>query len=96
MQVELEIASDVTILWYTVTVMLGILGIRELLQFGIAPRRYFFSFENWLEVILIGLVAALLFYGPFECHIDAKRQVKMLSLAPGGGLNFSAKSAGNP
>jgi len=56
--------------------MLAVLTFRELLQFGIAPRRYFFSFENWLEVTLIGLTAALLFYGPFECHIDTKRQVR--------------------
>ena len=69
------VASDVTILWYAVTIMLGIITGRELLQFGIAPRRYFFSFENWLEVVLIGLTAALLFYSPFDCHIDAKRQV---------------------
>jgi hypothetical protein len=44
------VPSDVNVLWYINTVLLVILFVRELLQFGVAPRRYFFSIENWLEV----------------------------------------------
>jgi hypothetical protein len=73
--VEVTIAGDVTVLWYALTILLGILTFRESLQFGIAPRRYFFSFENILEVALIGLTAALLFHGPIQCHVAAKREV---------------------
>jgi hypothetical protein len=41
-QPAVDLAGDVTVLWYAVTVLLAILGLREALQFGIAPRRYFF------------------------------------------------------
>ena len=50
-------------------------GLRELLQFGTAPRRYFFSLENWLEVTLIALIALLLFMGGYGCHVSAKRHM---------------------
>ena len=48
---------------------------RELLQFGIAPRRYFFSPENWLEISLIILISVLLFFGGYGCNVSVKRHV---------------------
>ena len=90
----MPIAGDVTVLWYVLIGLLGILSFRECLQLGVAPRRYFFSFENVLEVVLIGLTAALLFYGPIECHVAVKRQVWHFTsscfclLFFGGGGNF--------
>jgi hypothetical protein len=74
-----DLADDVTVLWYVLVFLLGVLAFREALQCGVAPRRYFFSFENLLEVTMIGLTAALLFYGPVQCHISVKRQVKYVT-----------------
>ncbi len=72
-----DLADDVTVLWYALTFLLAVLAFRETLQCGVAPRRYFFSFENLLEVTMIALTATLLFYGPVQCHISAKRQVSL-------------------
>ena len=55
-------------------------GLRELLQFGTAPRRYFFSLENWLEVTLIALIALLLFMGGYGCHVAAKRHIAAIAI----------------
>lgn len=67
--------KEVNVLWHINTVLLVLLGLRELLQFGIAPRRYFFSLENWLEDTLIVLISLLLFMGGYGCYVDAKRHV---------------------
>ena len=40
---------DASALWYVLLVLLGLLVCREALQLGVAPRRYFFSLENWVE-----------------------------------------------
>jgi hypothetical protein len=40
-------------------------------------NNYASSFENWLEVALLSLTAVLLFYGHVECHVEAKRQVRL-------------------
>ena len=40
---------DASALWYLLLVLLGLLVCREALQLGVAPRRYFFSLENWVE-----------------------------------------------
>ena len=67
--------SGVTFLWIASTVLWLILSFRELVQFGIAPRRYIFSLENWIEMVLIGMTAFLLFDGAYSCHWQSKRQV---------------------
>ena len=66
---------DANALWYMLLVLLGCLVAREALQLGVAPRRYFFSLENWVEVTLICLTSVLLFHGGYSCHVEAKRHV---------------------
>ena len=66
---------DANALWYMLLVLLGCLVGREALQLGVAPRRYFFSLENWVEVTLICLTSVLLFHGGYSCHVEAKRHV---------------------
>ena len=70
-----QASTAVNVLWYFNLVLLVILALRECLQFGIAPRRYFFSFENVLEVALIVLVGILLMFGDFGCNVREKRHV---------------------
>ena len=69
-----EVTGDVTFLWIASTVCLAYLMLRELMQFGIAPKRYIFSLENWVEVALIAMTSFLLF-GEYSCHIEEKRHV---------------------
>ena len=68
-------ARDSGVLWYILIVLLIILIGRETLQLGVAPRRYFFSIENWVEIALISLTGVLLFHGGYACHIEEKRHV---------------------
>lgn len=70
-----KVRADVTFLWYANTICLIGLIIREFLQLGIAPRRYVFTLENWLEVTLIVLTSILLFDGDYSCHVQTKRHV---------------------
>ena len=71
----LALPTEVTVFWHINTVLLVVLGLRELLQFSIAPRRYFFSIENWLELTLIVLISLLLFMGGYGCNVSAKRHI---------------------
>ena len=70
------------VLWYLNVAFLLILTIKEMLQFLIAPKRYFFSTENWLEVILIALVSGLLFLGSaqYGCYVEAKRHMAAICI----------------
>ena len=62
-------------LWGASTACLIFLALRETLQLGIAPRRYIFTLENWVDVSLIALTSILLFHGDYGCHVLLKRQV---------------------
>jgi len=62
-------------LWWIVTVLLGLLVCRELLQFSISPGQHFNSVENILEVLLIVLTGVLLFDGHPGCDIGFKREL---------------------
>ena len=70
-----KVKSDVTFLWFANTVFLIGLICREVVQLGIAPRRYIFTLENWLEVTLIVLTSILLFDGDYSCNVTTKRHV---------------------
>lgn len=52
-------------------VFLGILGLREILQFFSSPCHYLSSPENWLEITLIGVVSAALWSGDAVCQAVA-------------------------
>ena len=65
-------------MWGILVFLLLILIFREALQLGVAPRRYFFSFENWLEMTLIVLTSILLFLGDFCYQIEAKRHISAI------------------
>ena len=46
----------------------------------IPSSRYFFSFENLLEVCLICLTGFLLFAGGYYCHVGAKRHAAAVAI----------------
>ncbi|XP_057381320.1 transient receptor potential cation channel protein painless-like [Daphnia carinata] len=48
------------ILWCVLTLFMTILLIRELFQLGIAPLRYLFSPENYIELVMIGCTVTVL------------------------------------
>ena len=70
--------SDANVVWGFVVFFLVFVILRELLQLGVAPRRYFFSFENWLEMTLIVLTSILLFLGDYCQHIEVKRHISAI------------------
>ena len=70
--------SDANVVWGFVVFFLVFVILRELLQLGVAPRRYFFSFENWLEMTLIVLTSILLFLGDYCQHIETKRHISAI------------------
>ena len=69
------VGGDVTFLWIASSVGLVGLILREVMQFGIAPKRYVFTLENWLEVALIAMTSVLLFQGGYACHLTTKRHL---------------------
>jgi len=71
---ETVVKGDVTFLWIATTICWVYLIAREFLQFGIAPKRYIFTLENWAELALIAMTSFLLFDG-YSCNIEAKRHV---------------------
>ena len=70
--------TDVNVIWGIVVFLLLLIIFREALQLGVAPRRYFFSFENWMEIILIVLTSILLFMGDYCQHINTKRHISAI------------------
>merc|ERR1712235_225856 len=42
-----------------VLVVISLIILRELLQMAVSLKRYFTSFENWMEMAMIGLVLAI-------------------------------------
>eukprot|EP00090_Calanus_glacialis_P040395 TRINITY_DN7041_c0_g1_i5.p1 TRINITY_DN7041_c0_g1~~TRINITY_DN7041_c0_g1_i5.p1 ORF type:complete len:976 (-),score=208.34 TRINITY_DN7041_c0_g1_i5:92-3019(-) len=62
-------------LWWMLTVLLGLLLCRELLQFSISPGQHFNSVENIVEVLLIVLTGVLIFYGHPGCDMGFKREL---------------------
>ena len=70
--------KDVDVIWGILVFLLCFVIIREALQLGVAPRRYFFSFENWLEMTLIVLTSILLFNGDYCYQINAKRHISAI------------------
>ena len=66
------------IVWGFLVFLLVFIILREALQLGVSPRRYFFSFENWLEMTLIVLTSILLFLGDYCHHIEAKRHISAI------------------
>ena len=57
-------------LWYILVALLAVLVIRELLQMAASLKRYFLSFENLLEVIMLSSVRSrgMLQLFVFFCH----------------------------
>ena len=67
--------EGIGILWVICSCLLLFLALREVFQFGIAPRRYIFTLENWVDVTLITLTSILLFHGDYGCHVNLKRHL---------------------
>jgi len=63
------------VLWAITAGLLGILIVRETLQFSVSPSQYISSVENIFEVVLIALVGVVLFNGEPGCDLSGKRQV---------------------
>jgi len=68
------------VLWWFVTVFLGLLVVREMLQFSINPSKYFSSIENIIEVILVVITGVLLFHGSPGCYLQMKRELSAAAL----------------
>merc|ERR1719499_1366971 len=49
-----------TSLYIPISILVGILILRELLQLAVSLKRYLSSFENWIELAMISLVIALI------------------------------------
>ena len=62
-------------LWWTTTVLMLLLVIREGLQFSVNPSQYLASMENLLEILMMVLTFVLLFIGPPGCHLEFKREI---------------------
>merc|ERR1719300_803614 len=62
-------------IWWSVTVLMILLVIREILQFSVHPSQYLASMENILEILLITLSFVLLLNGPPGCDIHFKREI---------------------
>ncbi|TRY61746.1 hypothetical protein TCAL_09528 [Tigriopus californicus] len=48
------------LLWTSLTILMALLILREVLQMSASLKRYLVSPENWLEMVMIGLVAFIL------------------------------------
>ena len=48
------------VLWFFLVVSVAVLFIREFFQLGIAPLRYLFSAENYVELLMLGCTSAVL------------------------------------
>ena len=66
--------------WWTVLVLLGLLVLREGVQFSVDPAQYLSSTENILEIVLIVLTFILLLAGHPGCHLRFKREISAASL----------------
>ena len=62
-------------IWWSVTVLMILLVIREILQFSVHPSQYLANMENILEILLITLSFVLLLNGPPGCDIHFKREI---------------------
>ena len=67
-------------LWYILVILLSILALRELFQATASLKRYLFSLENILELVMMSLLAFLLFDpdDPTDCQCQLKRHVAAL------------------
>ena len=72
---DTKVPAGTGILWVICSCLLLFLALREVFQFGIAPRRYIFTLENWVDVTLLALTSILLFHGDYGCHVTLKRHV---------------------
>ena len=64
-------------LWWILFGMTIVLGIRELFQVFVYGRRYFYSWENLFEILVI-ILASLLLYDAID--IDAKRHLAAMAI----------------
>lgn len=64
---------SLTVLWSCLIFFLTILLARELFQLGIAPLRYLFSAENYVELLMLGCTSAVV------AHWDDPASVQHLS-----------------
>lgn len=77
---------SIGVLWLVLTLLLGLLVLRELFQMASSMKRYFLCFENWIELSLITLVALILFIpdsvmsSQMEESCDIKRHMGAVAL----------------
>ncbi len=53
-------------LWTSLTILLALLILRELIQMAASLKRYLLSPENWLEMVMIGIAGGILWSGDRE------------------------------
>lgn len=68
--------ENVALLWYVTFLLCGGLFLRELFQFSVSPWTYLKSPENWLEILLIIITAAVL-----TCQNSFDQQPQLAAVA---------------
>ena len=88
----LVLVLGVPVLSTALTVLLVLLAGRELFQMSVSLRRYVFTLENWVEILMVAFVSVLLFT-PDQGRSELKRHLAGLSLLLSWGelVTFVAK-----
>ena len=88
----LFLGFGVSVLSTALSVLLVLMAGRELFQMCVSLRRYVFTLENWVEIVLIAFVSFLLF-APDEGQTELKRHFAGISLLLSWGemITFIAK-----
>nr|CAG4640615.1 EOG090X00QE [Eulimnadia texana] len=66
--------AALNVFWLLLAICVGILSVRELFQLGVAPLRYLFTWENYVEIVMLGCASGVLYHSedPGSCqHLSA-------------------------
>jgi hypothetical protein len=69
-------------LWHILTILMVLLMLRKVCQMSASFKRYLVSAENWLEMVMIGLVGFIMWYPDdrMENNYSVKRHLAAVAL----------------
>jgi hypothetical protein len=69
-------------LWHILTILMVLLMLRKVCQMSASLKRYLVSAENWLEMVMIGLVGFIMWYPDdrMENNCSVKRHLAAVAL----------------